>query len=135
MPFPPFEDTPLSFSVSGMKASDEKINDAAYHTDGLPSIADSLPSASSNSKQYEAEVEEENSDAEGEDATVGRTTALPNSKPLKAVSSPTIVVTASTETDESTNGEDEVESRGNMTHFKTCGTLVARNKLSKSIYV
>ena len=114
-----------------MKLSDEKIGDDMNHVDVLASIPASLQSASLNAKQTDAEVEKEASNAWDGRARVDRTALLPNDTPLKAVGSPTIVITASTETDESTNGEEEMEARENLTHFKTWGVPAARDKPSE----
>lgn len=78
------------------------------------------------SDSEETMKEQENSGVMVEEKPKTDTTAF------KHVHSPTIVVTASTETDESGTGDEEEDDRKDAIRFSSWGTPLTRNKLSES---
>jgi len=142
IPFPDFVDSPVS--TGGMKLLDE--DKTVQHVEVLPSAGENRPSAS------EAVVKEELGDN-----NLHLTTTMTDSGtvPFGQAISPTIVVTASSDTDKSVgsdrsiketyhsqeeqtedNSEDQQEEesdedREHRTHFKSWGAPGIRNKQSK----
>ena len=126
-PFPSFDETPITNAFSSMRFSEG--NSQCPTTATNMTVVKDEPVPAPAAVLGEAVAVEDQEPSEGgvmvEDKHGASDTAFKHSH------SPTIIVTAGTETDDSTQEHDEYEDRENLTRFKTWGTPTARNKPSK----